>query len=275
MSFFDKHPVLYPWPFVLRSTGLKTPFKPREVWWRQWLKMMDFKKGDQVLEVGCGRGVMLDRLVGEYKVKGFGIDIASQAIKDAKKDCLFKHNLKVASATKLPFKDSQFDKVISFDTLEHIKDQEKAVGEMVRVLRSGGKLLIYTINSHQRLTWNCLLSKLGMDIYSGVDHDPQLFVDPLWLKEELTDKKIRVAEVVLLNSFFTLVLDELIMIILVIWQRFFGWEKGQKFATIILRVLAGFSILVTPILHLLDWPWRLLGLSNSFLVIGKKDEKSS
>ncbi len=50
--------------------------------------------------------------------------------------------------TALPFKDHSFDAVTMFDVLEHISKHEKAVSEVLRVLRTGGFLLISTPNEH-------------------------------------------------------------------------------------------------------------------------------
>lgn len=241
---------------------------------------MAIKKGEKLLEVGCGRGVLLDRLVVEYGVRTFGIDIAERAIAEAKKEAVHKHDLRVADACHLPFSDSFFDVVLSLDALEHIKSpisaeasaggQEKAVSEMVRVLKKGGRILIYTINSRQAFTWNRLLHCLGVDVYQSVDHDPKLFVDPDWLKSELEGKEVAILGIDYFNSFFTLATDEAIMVFLSLWQRFFGWEKTEKFAKIGLIFFTLTSLILTPMLHFLELPWRFFGYSNGFLILGEK-----
>lgn len=270
MNFFDKHPVLLPWPKILRRSGLSFTYKPREVWWKGWIEKLELKEGEKVLEVGCGRGVLLDRLVAEYGIKGFGIDISPKAIAEAKIESIEKLDLRIADACNLPFPDSSFDFVISFDTLEHISEQEKAVSEIVRVLKKGGRILIYTINSHQNFTWNRLLSKLGIDVYKNVDHKPELFVDPAWLKKKLERRGVKISGLDYFNSFFTLVADEAIMVSLLIFDKFFDWEKTQEFGRIILRLLTGFFVLTAPLLRFLDRPWTIFGYSNGFLILGEK-----
>lgn len=47
-----------------------------------------------------------------------------------------------ADATAIPFGDSVFDAVFLFDVLEHVDDEARALGEIRRVLRPGGKLLV-------------------------------------------------------------------------------------------------------------------------------------
>ena len=46
----------------------------------------------------------------------------------------------------MPFKDSYFDKVIFTEVLEHLKNEEKAISEISRVLKKGGTLLLTTPN---------------------------------------------------------------------------------------------------------------------------------
>lgn len=270
MSFFNKHPVLYPWPLVLRRSGLKIVYKPREVWWKEWLRKLELKPGDKVLEVGCGRGVFLDRLVTEYGIKATGIDIAKKAVTEGEKESVNKLDLRVADAAKLPFPDAFFDVVMSFDTLEHVKDQEKAITEMMRVLKPKGKILIYTINKKQRFTWNWLLSKVGIDVLKRSDHDPKFFVAPDRFKKELERRGVKMLGLAYFNSFFSLAIDEVIMVFLSFWQRLLGWEKTENFGKIILKALTIFSIVLTPILRALELPWTVFGHSNDFLVLGSK-----
>ncbi|HUS60084.1 MAG TPA: class I SAM-dependent methyltransferase [Nevskiaceae bacterium] len=271
MNFFDKQPVLYPWPWLLRQSGLKLTYKPREVWWKGWIGKLGLEKGQKLLDVGCGRGIFLDRLTAEFGIKAFGIDIAKEVIGEAKKKSAFKLDLRVADACSLPFSDGFFDVVISLDTLEHIRGkQARAVSEMVRVLKKGGKMLIYTINKNQSLTWNWLLDKLGIDVYQNVGHDPKLFIDPDWLTKELGGRGVKVLALDYFNSFFTLAVDELIMVLLSFWKRFFGWEKTEKFGKIGLRTLTFLARVLTPILRVFDLPWTIFGHSNGFLVLGEK-----
>lgn len=93
-----------------------------------------------VLDVGCGTGDMLTRLR-RYTTGPdvTGIDVASTALKF----CRTRGHLKLAqaSATHLPFADSSFDLVTSFDVLVQLPGNgadELAMREMLRILRPGG-----------------------------------------------------------------------------------------------------------------------------------------
>ena len=85
------------------------------------------KKGDKLLDVGCGTGI-----VGEYfkdRCDVLGIDNS--------KDMLKKASIKtvLGSAEVLPFEDKNFDVVISLTTLQNFNDVKKAVKEMERVCK--------------------------------------------------------------------------------------------------------------------------------------------
>lgn len=270
MNFFDNNPALHPWPRLLRrSPGIS--YKPREVFWQNSLKQLGFLEKDQVLEIGCGPGVLLDRLGIKYKFFGIGIDTSLKAIKIAKQDQAWgKNQYLIGDAEQLPFLNSNFDKVITFDVLEHLKNQPQAIKEMARVLRAKGKILIYTINRRQEGTWNWILSKIGIDIYKPFDHKEELFVDPDKLRNLLQKEGIKIKKTIYFNSFFSLITDEVIMLFLKMWGRVFGWEKYPGFAMIVLRLLTFFSKVSMPILYILDLPWVIRGYSNSFLIIGQK-----
>lgn len=268
--FFDTHPVLAPWPKLLRQSGLKYLYKPREVFWAKQVAQLNLRPGEKVLEVGCGRGVFLDRLAGEYGVEGWGVDVSPISIAEAKKEAVHSLHVEVADAAKLPYRSEEFDAVVSFDVLEHVENQPQAVAEMVRVLRPGGCLLIYTINARQRWTWNWWLGKIGIDVFSGVDHRREKLVDPAWLGKKLEKHRITSPAVAYFNAFFSLVMDELVTLFLAGWERFFGWEKRLGFGRVVLGVFTAVSRLVTPGMMRLEKTWYQKGYSNSFSVWGIK-----
>jgi SAM-dependent methyltransferase len=91
----------------------------------------------RILEIGCGAGGMLGDL--EHFGSPVGMDIAEGAPQYWRERGL--KTVSLGDATALPYDKEQFDIVIAIDVLEHIDDDAKAIEEMRRVCRPGGKLI--------------------------------------------------------------------------------------------------------------------------------------
>jgi malonyl-CoA O-methyltransferase len=98
----------------------------------------------RVLDVGCGKGrfarVLLERNPGAI-LCGLDISEAMLACAPAGVDVVS------GSMTELPFAASAFDAVYATESLEHAVEIERAVDEMCRVLKPGGKLVIIDKNA--------------------------------------------------------------------------------------------------------------------------------
>lgn len=90
-----------------------------------------------VLEVGCGTGLVLSRIATFARVAK-GVDFSPRMLEKARKRGL---DVVEGSATELPFEDRTFDVTCSFKVLAHILDIECALSEMARVTRSGGHVI--------------------------------------------------------------------------------------------------------------------------------------
>lgn len=102
------------------------------------------RKGTRVLDIGCGTGYGSAALAETHEVTA--IDNNKEAINYAKRHYRGKAKFLVVNALKLPFKDSKFDAICSFEAIEHIKDVEKFLKEVIRVLKQGGKFIMSTPN---------------------------------------------------------------------------------------------------------------------------------
>jgi ubiquinone/menaquinone biosynthesis C-methylase UbiE len=91
-----------------------------------------------VLEVGCGTGLILRNVakVADYAV---GIDISDRMLQQAQARGL---RAIQGSATEIPFEDERFDLVYSFKVLSHVRDLDRALSEMARTTRPGGRLIL-------------------------------------------------------------------------------------------------------------------------------------
>jgi len=101
-----------------------------------------FVSGRDVLEVGCGTGLILAGLARTAR-HAEGVDLSPGMLELARERGL---EVKEASATTLPYPDASFDAVVSFKVLAHVPEIERALGEMARVCRVGGHVLAELYN---------------------------------------------------------------------------------------------------------------------------------
>lgn len=102
------------------------------------------KNAKNILDMGCGEGTRLG-LVTAKGVLGQGIDISKTAILMAKKRYP-KLKFILGNLSKLPYKNDYFDLVYSAFVLEHLANPEKMINEAVRVVKSGGYLVLVAPN---------------------------------------------------------------------------------------------------------------------------------
>ncbi len=163
-------------------------------------------KGKTILDIACGSGYgtqMLAQTANEV----YGVDIDKGAVEYAKKNFNNPNiTFKVGSGTKIPIDNNSVESVVTFETLEHIKEAEKFLREIKRVLKPKGQLILSTPNDlefpegnhfhvheyeHKELV--DFLKKhfkyvdsyyQGTWLYSGVSNDKMIF--------EESDEKIRI-----------------------------------------------------------------------------------
>ena len=118
----------------------------RQIEWRSMLKWLDPRENEWILDVACGSGT-LSLKIAEKGCKVYGIDISEDAIKSAKRlaerakiACTFE----VGNAENLPYADEYFDKIVCSSSLEHFKDEMKALKEIHRVLKPNGRVVLTT-----------------------------------------------------------------------------------------------------------------------------------
>ena len=106
----------------------------------------DPRRGEAAIDLGCGPGYLLRDLalaVGE-RGSAHGIDISAPMLHLAGRRCAgLEHvSLHAADASNLPFADASIDLVCALQVLAYIPEVDRALAELRRVLRPGGRLVI-------------------------------------------------------------------------------------------------------------------------------------
>ena len=117
-----------------------------EIWvehWHRYHFAARWARGRRVLDVACGEGYGAALLAGGA-AHVTGVDVSPAAIEHAQRAYEGAPNLEfvAASCAQLPVASASFDMVVSFETLEHIHEQEAFVAEMARVLKPEGVLVL-------------------------------------------------------------------------------------------------------------------------------------
>lgn len=127
------------------------------------------KPGQKVLDVGCGMGHLLyelTRVVPGLEV--YGIDISAYALEHAKEE--IRDRLRYGQAQEIPFRDAEFDLVISLATLHNLKvfDLKMAVQEIGRVGKGNSYIMVESFRN-DREEVNMLYWQLTCASYYSVE----------------------------------------------------------------------------------------------------------
>jgi ubiquinone/menaquinone biosynthesis C-methylase UbiE len=103
-------------------------------------------KGKKILDIASGTGYG-SAILGESASSVLGVDLDAEAVEYATKNYGSK-NVKFVSGDgeKIPAEDGSFDAVVSYETIEHIKDYKTFMDEVKRVLKPGGLFILSTPN---------------------------------------------------------------------------------------------------------------------------------
>jgi ubiquinone/menaquinone biosynthesis C-methylase UbiE len=105
-----------------------------------------------VADIGTGTGFVLQGLV-NHAVQLVGFDESQEMLDVARRNlAAYPHvTLRQANGQTLPADDNSFDAVFANMYLHHTPQPAKAIGEMTRILKPGGKLVITDLDSHDQV----------------------------------------------------------------------------------------------------------------------------
>ena len=99
-------------------------------------------EGARILDIGCGLGVYV-RKFREFSDDVCGIDIDPKRLREGARTT---PGLGLAVGEHLPYRDGVFDVIVLNEVIEHVQDDAATLREAERVLRPGGRIVIYAPN---------------------------------------------------------------------------------------------------------------------------------
>lgn len=111
--------------------------------------LLDLPTGSMVLDAGCGQGAVSADIASRYGLRVVGIDIVPYILKKARRRKYSNWKLaqlldyKEMSYNNIEFPDNSFDGVYTIETLSHSPDLDRSIEELCRVLKTGGKMVLF------------------------------------------------------------------------------------------------------------------------------------
>jgi ubiquinone/menaquinone biosynthesis C-methylase UbiE len=119
-----------------------------------YLGLLDIAAGERVLDVGCGSGAVTREIARRVGSRGLAVGLdPSPALLAVARELAHEAGVgdrvefREGNALRLPFPDRSFDAVVCVTVLSHVPRGEAAIPELVRVLRSGGRLGVFDLDT--------------------------------------------------------------------------------------------------------------------------------
>jgi ubiquinone/menaquinone biosynthesis C-methylase UbiE len=110
------------------------------------ISLLQLKENMSILDIGCGTGWALGQTARLIDNKGsfYGVDLSAKMIERAKENFKAKENFHFikSNAESIPLDDNLFDAIICTNSFHHYLHPDKALKEMYRLLKTGGKVYI-------------------------------------------------------------------------------------------------------------------------------------
>ncbi len=141
-QLFDEWPEVYDRWFTTPIGSLVRKYEAELM-----LDLLKPKQGEIILDAGCGTGIFTTDILSSGS-KVIGLDISLPMLIQAKNKLKeYPFWIVLADMLNLPFPESSFDKVVSVTALEFIEDAKGAIGELFRITKRGGCIVVATLNS--------------------------------------------------------------------------------------------------------------------------------
>lgn len=121
---------------------------------RAYLDQLGITPGERVLNVGCGSGTVLRDIARRLAPDGqaVGLDLSSTLLAVAgeiaeAEGVAERIELRQGDARSLPFADADFDAVLAATVLSHLAEADRAIHEMARVVRPGGRVGVFDLDA--------------------------------------------------------------------------------------------------------------------------------
>lgn len=153
------------------------------------LQMANIRKDENILDVGCGTGIILPflkKMVGENG-KVTALDISPRMLEKARAKFGDSFEYVRADIHSSPFEGGLFDKVICFNAFPHFREKAKALSEIFRVLKYEGSFVIAHSASREKI--NALHREVGSVVKNDRIPDKEK-MHALFEKAGFTDTKV-------------------------------------------------------------------------------------
>jgi ubiquinone/menaquinone biosynthesis C-methylase UbiE len=148
---------------------------------RKLFKDFKIKKGEKIADLGSGTGLLLpllDELAGKSG-EIWAVDYSQKMLSRAEEKYGPKFNYLLCSVEDMPLEKGYFDWAIAYSCFPHFSDKQKALKEISRILKPGGKLLIAHSSSREKI------NNMHKNIGGAVKHH---MIPPLSVMKKLLDR---------------------------------------------------------------------------------------
>jgi len=131
--------------------------QPETIW---TLELLELKKEELILELGCGAGYAIKRILENDSVKYIiGLDLSETVLKSARLRNRHEINkgrarLVQGNVKQLPFENQQFTRLFSIQSIYFWDHIDETLSEIYRVLKNDGKMVLTLCNGKAGIMWN-------------------------------------------------------------------------------------------------------------------------